>query len=489
MPLIVPIVIDNRARLEAGSLPADVLAALKNAFNHDNPKHFKLRSMGYRAVDEPPKVKTWEMDRGVLSLPRGGFGRVRGILREAGIGWRIDDQRTEGDKRWRGKVPDYQGYELRGYQNDGVEQILLKQNCLIRAGTGSGKTTIAFAAAARIKLPTLVVVWSAALFEQWIRRCQFELKMREEDVGVWRGGVHRFGAVTVAMQQSLWKRITPELRMWPGFLVVDEVNRAASKTLQWCVDQFPAKFRLGVSDNEKRSDGKEFLTYDQFANVALEVPFDELADAGHVIDVEVRVVPTDFEAPREYYETRDFNVLLDAMTTNVDRNKLIVNIAAHEGKKEQLLVMSHRVAHCQELDRLIAARGVTSGLLLGTPEWEATFHRTREQLESGKIRCGVGTLQNVGTGVDLPTLGVCIATTPIASNENVFRQARGRACRVAKGKKDARIYVLWDRLVHPHHLASLKKWSRRVVVLEGTLSQGKWLLADEWQKRHKSGQW
>lgn len=493
--LVVKIVVDNRVRIERLELPESIRQAVKDAFTHKNPQHYKLKAMGrWPGVKEPPVIRTWVEDDWGLTVPRGGLKRVREIFDEQGVRYRFVDLRKAGDIRIGAKIPDYAGYTPRDYQTEAVDRIVATQNCLLRAGTASGKTEVAIIAAAKLKLPTLVIVWMSGLMKQWRDRLGFALKMKPEDIGQIRGPKHTwtYKPITLAMQQTLWNGVPDKLRDFPGFVVVDECHRAASKTLSWVVDQFPAKYRLGVSDNEKRTDGKEFLIYDQFGAVALEVPFNQLADEGYVVDVEIRVIPTGYMPQGDgWHIDRDFNALLDEMTVDEKRNALVVAIAKHEAsKKQQMLVMSHRVEHAQTLDATISANHIRSGLLLGGKAWEAVHEATCDGLRNGSVMAGIGTLQSVGTGVDLPTLSNVIATTPIANNENTFRQVRGRAARKPDGKTDARLYILWDERIYPHHLANLMRWSRRVVVLDGpaiasATDQWQWIPAADWKAAHK----
>jgi superfamily II DNA or RNA helicase len=85
---------------------------------------------------------------------------------------------------------------------------------------------------------------------------------------------------------------------------------------------------------------------------------------------------------------------------------------------------------------------------------------------SGRLRAVAGTYQAVGTGIDLPAVAQAACLTPIAANEQFFRQVRGRVCRPSPGKR-ARLLYFWDRYVHPGHLRNLVRWSGTVRVWDG----------------------
>jgi hypothetical protein len=85
-----------------------------------------------------------------------------------------------------------------------------------------------------------------------------------------------------------------------------------------------------------------------------------------------------------------------------------------------------------------------------------------QQITTGQIVTAVGTVQSIGTGIDLPAVDRGIATTPMHSNKQQAGQMRGRLCRVDRSpnarKTDSILYVLWDRKVHG--LVPLRNWLR-----------------------------
>lgn len=327
----------------------------------------------------------------------------------------------------------------------------------------SGKTCAALALVARVNLPAIVVVWSGNLFDQWVARCEKELGIPSRDVGRVRGSKRDVRPVTVAMQQSIASdpRWAAQHRDTFGVVLCDEVQRFAARTLFASVDPFRAKYRIGISADESRKDRKEFLIYDLFGTVAADIDQRELIESGHVHDVAIRVVPTEFKAPW-YRERQDFKKLLDEMTADPLRNSIALHLAQEQAAQgHQVIVWSHRRGHCHTLDAGLAKWGVMSGLLIGGDDYKDRFDETRFGLEQHTLMAGVGTLQAVGQALDIPMLARGVLTTPLAGNRQQFGQARGRLCRTARdeGKLDAELYYLWDRHVYGRgHLRNLVKW-------------------------------
>jgi hypothetical protein len=347
----------------------------------------------------------------------------------------------------------------------------------------SGKTTAALAYAAATGLATLVIVANQHLLDQWIERCELELGMNRKDVGIIGGSKFKLGAMTIAMQQSLAKLFEreddprrEEVLSSFGTVIADEVHLFAAKTFLAVIDRIPARYRLGVSADERRKDKKQFLLYDVFGPVAVDVKESELVERKIILDVEVRVVPTGFDMPW-YQETPEtergmvFDRVLDGLTASAERNTIIHRIAAEECDAEQILVFSHRVEHCQRLEadfRCDYSDHTNTGLLLGGDLQATEFKRTVKGLRAKTVSVAYGTYQAIAASLDFPSIAVGIATTPIHNNPQTIRQVKGRLCRTAAGKGEARLYALWDEAIQGRRfLRNLIVRARRVLVRVG----------------------
>lgn len=494
----VEITIDSRLRLRASQLGLDERGEVERVFTHKNPQYFKLKRLGFKAWKEKPKIETFRAltdgATGIetLTLPRGGLRRLRGVLAGFNREWSVTDARTEGDKKlagWRHQLPQHRlpgGGELWEHQDAIIEAILRRENCLVRAGTGSGKTTALLAAIARIQLPTLVIVWDSGLLKQWLERIGAELGLTGDDVGIIGGGKFRIRPITMAMQQSLYRMKADrwaKVARFPGVLGADEVQRFAAKTFLDVIDRFPARYRVGMSADETRKDGKQFLIYDLFGGVEVDITRAELVARGFVHDVEVRVVPSDFraewyvEAKEDDEQVPDFKRLIDELSVDVERNRLVTTLArGAAAEQKQALVFCHRVDHCRRLDADMTAAGVRSGLMVG--EDESAYSESVARLRAGELQAGVGTFGKIGTGLDLPAVEVGIIASPCHNNRPFYVQVSGRLSRIAKGKSGAVLYYVWDRHVHGlPALYNLRRWNRTVTV---RTDDGRWIAVNDY---------
>lgn len=445
---MVTIVVDNRVRIEG--LTETERDAIAKLFTHENPKAKMMRAKKMRGWwNEPLIIPTWGEKDGVLHVPRGGMARVRATLQGVSVPFRVQDRRERGTPVL---FPDTK-VKLWPHQERIVEAGLKRENCLVKSSTGSGKTSALLAFASRARTTTLVVVHSTALMHQWAERAVSELGMSPSSVGLLGDGKHRVEDLTVGILKTIVKQCEdPAFVVRWGAVLADEVHLFAAQSFFACIDPFPARYRIGVSDDQRRKDRKEFLIYDQFGAVEEEVSHEEMIKAGHVMDVEVLVVPTEFDAPwytgEDGDKSPDYMRLVGEMSIDKDRNDLVEGILRRElVDGRQCLVFAREREHCRELGRRAAQYARAGYLIGGAGADRQEFNRTRAGLKDNSLRAAVGTLQACGTGVDLPGVEVGISAVPIFSNRQMFRQARGRICRKPAGKTVARFYVLWDRKV------------------------------------------
>ncbi len=461
----VPIVVDSRIRIPLSRLPEEAARELREEFTHDNPDYDKekrrLKAGGFKRKGPPipDKIRTWREEGEDLTLPRGKLARVREILAERGIEAKTADNRTEGTG------PRPVGYRLTSaitpapFQVEATEAAAKFQNCIVRAPTGSGKTLIAQMLAARLGVCTLVLVQTRELYNQWRRRLVVELGLREDDIGTIQGKRAKIRPINVVLVQTMAKHVE-QFKDTFGAVIFDEVQRAAAKTFYPAVDGLRAKYRIGVSADERRKDGKDFLIYDVFGRVAADVDRKRLIADGFILDTEIRMVPTNFRAPwyeeltpAERQDPVHFNRLLEQITADRERNLTIAKIVVEQTRAGHLaLVFSHRVEHCLSLRADIVADESRCGVVVGDPELRRESEETIAGLAAGSIVAAVGTYQSIGTGIDLPAVDRGIATTPIHTNRPFVGQVRGRLCRVDRRpnakKRDSILFVMWDRAVH-----------------------------------------
>lgn len=463
----IPIRVDNRIRIYKSDVPDEIITELIYKFSHSNPVYYKLKAMNFSPwkAKQPKIIKTYHENDHQFSIPRGGLQILRDILTESDLPWSISDERSEGFKsnvldlineNDEKLIPDHK-IDLWDHQKRIVEAVISKENCVVRSSTGSGKTTAMLAAISRIQLPTIIIVWSTALMNQWLDRIETEFGVSRSKIGIIGGGSKKLSIVTVAMQQTLNNFTSSEWDMYMnvfGFVCCDEVQKFAASTFYKSVDRFNSRYRVGVSADHTRKDGKEFLISDIFGKVAIDVDKTELVGKGLIHDVSVQFIETEHSAP--WYismiageRVPDFNRLLDGMIKNSERNDLILElICSLVNRKRRVMVFSHRVEHCKLLNKLVYDTGIHSNLMIGGKEWADTFEDTKNGISDGRYDVAIGTYSGTGVGIDLPNVDCGVIATPITNNKQFIGQVSGRLSRTAKDKTSADLYVIWDKKVH-----------------------------------------
>ena len=122
--------------------------------------------------------------------------------------------------------------------------------------TGAGKTRIAIAAIARLGLPTLVLVPTRVLLDQWSRAIEQTLGRAPGRLG---DGEHRIEPITVATSESGWRHMH-RLGNHFSFLVVDEAHHFGTGQRDEALDMCVAPCRLGLTATPPKGPALDGLT-------------------------------------------------------------------------------------------------------------------------------------------------------------------------------------------------------------------------------------
>lgn len=482
------IVVDNRVRVQLDDEDLDERTALllREEFEHVNPDRDERTKL--------PLYKTWfseanAEDGEMLTFPRGGMHRIRRILKAQGKSYQVSDQRTAGnwdllDHKWGGKIPKHKR-KLWDFQDRIVEAIEGKHNCTIEAHTGTGKSTACLALASRRQVPTLIIVNTGGLRKQWIERITAELGIPEKKIGIIGDGKRITAPITIAMQQTLARGIDPDWIAAFGMVICDEVDLFAAPTFLKAVDPWTAMYRVGVTATFKRHDKKEFLVGDLFGEIVATVSEEEAIEKGRTVEVEFRVVPTEFDSPsyqraaasgNKWAIMAAYRKLTEAMWQNEKRNEVIQSTVVSEVEDgNQVMVLSTRREHCLQLDRSFVSMGIKSGVMLGGADGKSQFEKTLEGVRSGRLSIVCGTTKAIGRGQDFPAIGVGVVAMPVAKDETLVKQIKGRFCRACEetGKTRGVLYFIWDKELQGRTtLTKLLKVNERTLVKN---EDGEWI--------------
>ncbi len=140
---------------------------------------------------------------------------------------------------------------LRGYQKKALKSWeSAGGRGVIVLPTGAGKTVVALKAIELVNKPTIVIVPTLDLLEQWRKRISKEFNI---ETGVLGGGENIIRAVTVSTYDSAYLR-AGEIGNKFSLLVADEVHHIASEGYRQIAEMFSAPFRMGLTATLERED-------------------------------------------------------------------------------------------------------------------------------------------------------------------------------------------------------------------------------------------
>jgi superfamily II DNA or RNA helicase len=434
-----PILITIGKNIRLEEIPEPLDQFLKNQLEIPNPKWLENARMGRWNWATPKTLCFYtRTPDGGLILPRGYMGQLIRRCKREGIEYQLHDHR-----RCLSPLDFTFSGELKPFQKAAVEALESKHFGTLSAPTGSGKTIMAMAMIAGRRQPTLIIVHTQDLADQWINRIQTFLNIPEADMGRIGAGKKTLGThITVALVQSLYKcaeEIAPRI----GFLIVDECHRCPSRTFTEAVSLFDTKYMLGLSATPWRRDNLSKLIFWHLGDIQYSIDKHELVDSGDILSAQIIERPTEFKAHHD--PAKAYSKMLAELTADDLRNRLIASDVAIEAEKADgiCLVLSDRKQHCETLRAILAFRHKIAAEVL-TGDLDAGKRAlVLKELAEGNIKVLIATGQLLGEGFDCPNLSSLFLTTPIRFSGRVL-QYIGRVLRPAPGKHQARIFDYVD---------------------------------------------
>jgi superfamily II DNA or RNA helicase len=403
-----------------------------------NPKWIENHRLGRWNKGVPKEIKCYDRFKEKLWIPRGCLRQLILMCRKNKVSYEIDDQRPMLpilDCSFKGR--------LKPFQQEAVDIMLSRDFGTLSAPTGSGKTVMALFMAAKRKQPTLILVHTKDLANQWRERTAEFLDISTDQVGFIGSGKKSLGEwASVALVQSLYKcaeEISPEI----GFLIVDECHRCPSRTFTEAVSAFDCRYMLGLSATPWRRDQLSKLIFWYLGDVHHEVEKNQLVKSGDILTAEVHLRTTDFVSYAD--PVNDYSKMLSELTLNDTRNRMIAMDVATESQLTDgiCLVLSDRKKHCETLHAILKYKHkIESALLTGDLSMDER-QAVLEQIQRQEIKVVVATGQLIGEGFDNKQLTSLFLATPIKFSGRLLQYV-GRILRPAEGKGKPRIYDYVD---------------------------------------------
>lgn len=281
------------------------------------------------AVEYDPRTKTYR-------APAFRYADLRSTLDEAGVEY--DDRVLQ--------LPSIDPadlestYSLRTYQRDALDAWRgADRRGVLELPTGSGKTVIGVKAIEAIATPTLVVVPTVDLLEQWRRELEAEFDV---PVGQFGGGVQEREPLTVSTYDSAYLKADHVGDKF-GFAIFDEVHHLGGEGYRQIARSLAAPVRLGLTATFERPDGAHDAVAELVGPVVHRLSVDDLAGE-HLANYDVKRISVELTAEeRESYEANQ-SIFTDylarsnlRMRSGSDYRKLVMRSGNDPAAREALL--------------------------------------------------------------------------------------------------------------------------------------------------------
>lgn len=443
--------------------PWRILNDLRAALTFDNPQYLENQKYS-RYNGQTPKFLCFfeqSIDKDVAWLPRGVMGIVASITARyntpISLGYDINVC-----GRLKCSAPK-QIDALRPYQKEAVTAVIDESSyggSVLCAPTGSGKTVMALHIIAERAVPTLIVVHTKALLQQWVEAIKNTFSYNEDMIGVIGGGKYSVKQITVGVVNSLKTKAEGIQHMF-GQVIIDECHHTPATIFTDVLSHFKCQYRLGLTATPIRRDGLDNLIYWNIGPLAHTVDTTLMQKGGYIMTAKVKKrltnIPFDFSDDKE--AGHSYSNMLTDIGESEPRNALIVADITQEVRrlnasdmKGHVLIVSDRKRHCKTmaLDTEIALQdnGI-SPLIAKVMFWTsatppATIEKYKKMFNTPGTICVIHATSGViGEGFDLPGVAVLFLATPV-KYAGKLTQLIGRAVRPSPGKGTPIIYDYVD---------------------------------------------
>ena len=360
-------------------------------------------------------------------------------------------------------------YDLREYQRDALDAWHdAGDRGVLELPTGAGKTVIAIRAMVELGVPTLVVVPTIDLLEQWQRELETEF---DRPIGRYGGGEQRTEPITVSTYDSAYLKAEDVGNRF-GFVVFDEVHHLGGEGYRDIARLLPAPARLGLTATFERPDGAHERVAELVGDRAYALDVDDLAGehlaAYDIRRIEVELTPEERERYDEKQGTfveyvRDAGI---TFTSGSDYRELVKRsgndprarraLLAKQAAREIMMNADRKIDRLETIldrhrdDRVIVFTAHTDlvyrlseRFLLPAITAETSASERRETLE--RFRDGtysrIVAANVLDEGVDVPDANVAVVLSGSGS-EREFTQRLGRILRPKADGGRATLYEL-----------------------------------------------
>ncbi|WP_101297330.1 DEAD/DEAH box helicase [Halegenticoccus soli] len=436
-----------------------------------------------RIAGDPPALPFVEDDprSGTARAPAHRYADLRDALDERGVAY---DDRVLSSAAAAADLDLETTYELRPYQREALDAWRDNgDRGVIELPTGSGKTVVAIGATAALSTPTLVVVPTIDLLDQWGRELEAEFGA---PIGRFGGGEQRQERITVSTYDSAYLR-ADEVGGDFGLVVFDEVHHLGGEGYRDIARLLAAPARMGLTATFERPDGAHEVVSELVGPRVYRASADDLAGT-HLADYDIKHIEVELtDEERARYEEAQGTFVDYLRTSNItfrsgsDYQELVKRSGTDPRAREALLakqrareVMMNSDNKVSELERILdrhrddrvivftahtdlvyrlSERFLIPAVTNETsaPERREILSRFRDGTYSRVVSANV-----LDEGVDVPDANVAVVLSGSGS-EREFTQRLGRVLRPKDDGGRALLYELVSRETAEERVAARRR--------------------------------
>ncbi len=382
------------------------------------------------------------IDADTVAIHPSERGTVKQVLLK--LGWPAEDLAGYVDGEAHPVFLREEGWTLRPYQHEAVENFWHGGSGVVVLPCGAGKTIVGAAAMAEVKATTLILVTNTFSARQWRSELLRRTSLTDEEIGEYSGAKKEIRPVTIATYQVMTtkrKGVYAHLELFDsrdwGLIIYDEVHLLPAPIFRFTAD-IQSRRRLGLTATLVREDGREGDVFSLIGPKRFDAPWKDIEAQGYIAPadcIEVRVTLTDHE--RMLYATAEPEDRYRLASTTDTKNRVVERLVEkHRG--DQTLVIGQYLDQLDELGEHIGAPVIKGE----TPVKER--ERLFEAFRTGEVHTLVVS-KVANFSVDLPEAAVAIQVSGTFGSRQEEAQRLGRVLRPKSDGRGARFYAVVSR--------------------------------------------
>ena len=355
--------------------------------------------------------------------------------------------------------------ELRQNQKEAAASLSGRSCGIISAATAFGKTVLGAAIIAERKVSTLILVNRSEIMDGWFDTLTELLEIKEElptyqtpkgriktrstCIGRYGSGKKELnGIVDIAMIQSLVDKgkvkdeLAPIIKSY-GLVIVDECHHVAGDEYQILLNSIFATYVYGFTATPKRYDSQDQKMYFQLGSIYYRF---SAKDRAKELNFDHLVYPRFTPSVNIDHESNDYGKMLDLLTEDDVRNKLIVSdVVQCLNQKRTPIILTKRIKHAQKLYELLKGKADHVFLMAGSAKASEVKQQKeeRKQASAQETVVLIATGSKAGEGFNYPRLDTLMLAAPV-SWEGSIEQYTGRLNRSYEGKQNVIVFDYVD---------------------------------------------